>query len=421
MAKFVKQYKPTRQVQAYAKKIAFAWHSAIEGILDAGRLLDEAHEKLGRKAWLDMVNNDLPFQRRTAEKLRTIAGDKRLTDRRYVEHLPPRWTTLHELTYLSDSQFKDAIKKRKIHPDMERREAEELTAGNKRPAKPKKRAVISRNGAKTNGTNGTQLFVSGEDETNQLAVLTAGRELSDEEATRLEDELNKLSEEFGFSFTFSGYSSQKDATKGMRANLAKAQRRWMKRNAGRYNVRGKILREMGTSYTPPGPYGKTMTEEEVVMIDEAIRQIEIGKYFRKDSDGSFHPYDIRNPDNPYHEWYLAKKDKNVEWDPTEMYDHCASNMIITRYTPLEFVDYFGYLEFLVFEHSVGNAKQRKWVEAELKRLARKEQEIRDAQELSDRLGHGGAVDNETYRDPMLNRIYDFDPGYAEAAHKILVR
>ena len=61
MAKFVKQYKPTRQVQAYAKKIAFALHSAIEGILDAGRLLAEAHDKLGRKAWLDMVSYDVRY------------------------------------------------------------------------------------------------------------------------------------------------------------------------------------------------------------------------------------------------------------------------------------------------------------------------------------------------------------------------
>ena len=68
MAKFEKQYRPSRQVKKYAKEIAVAWHSALKGILDAGTLLNQSSKELGRKAWLDMVNNDLPFKRRTAEK-----------------------------------------------------------------------------------------------------------------------------------------------------------------------------------------------------------------------------------------------------------------------------------------------------------------------------------------------------------------
>jgi hypothetical protein len=40
-----------------------------------------------------------------------------------------RRTTLHELTYLTDRRFKDAIKSEQIHADMERKEAEALVVG----------------------------------------------------------------------------------------------------------------------------------------------------------------------------------------------------------------------------------------------------------------------------------------------------
>ena len=306
MAKIITLYKPTRQVQTIAKQITLAWHSALEGILEAGRLLNDAHETLEPKAWLDMVNNDLPFERRTAEKLLKISSDKRLTKRTHLKYLPPRWTTLHELTYLSDSQFKNAIEARKIHPDMERKEAESLTARNKRRAQKKKPVVISKNGTKGNGSNGAQIFDIDDDYTDQLATLKSERELTNKEAMRLEDGLNKLSEEFGFTFAFAGYSSEKAAKQGMRENLANAQRRWMANNADRYNKEGK------------------MTRDDITLLEEAIGQLEIGKYPRK-QNGSYYPHDVRNPKNPYHDWYEAKRDPDVEWDPAEMYDFCEQH------------------------------------------------------------------------------------------------
>ena len=60
----------------------------------------------------------------------------------------------------------------------------------------------------------------------------AGRELSDDEATLLEDGLNELAEKFGLTFTYSGYSSEKLAKKGMRDNLAKAKLRWGSSRSG---------------------------------------------------------------------------------------------------------------------------------------------------------------------------------------------
>lgn len=376
MAKIVKQYKHTRAVKAYAKKIAFAWHDAIEAILEAGRLLGEAHDRLGRKVWLDMVNNDLPFQRRTAEKLLKIAGDKRLTDRRNMKHLPPRWTTLHELTYLSDCQFKQAIKKRRIHPDMDRKEAELLTAGSKHKSTRKKQSVKTLGDVKSIDVNNSRKFRDVEvadleamDKNSiQLAVVMSRRQLSNEEAAKLDDELNKLSEEFGFLFSFSGYSSKEATKKGFRENLASAQQRWLEKSAEQFNIRHDIHRYLGAPYTLPGPEGDRMTKEEVIMVEEAIRQMENEKYPHKRRDGSFHSHDVRDPDNQFHEWYLAKSDPNVEWKPEEMYDFCRRGKIVTKYTPLSFVNYPAYLNSLAYLHSVGNTERRKDIEDELAAL-----------------------------------------------------
>jgi hypothetical protein len=169
MIKSVSKYQPTKQVQTYAKKISIAWRQAVEGILEAGRLLQEAHDRLEPKAWLDMINNDLPFERRTAEKLLKIASDKRIINQKHIPHLPPRWTTLHELTFLTDPQFKKAIKSGEIHPDMERKEAEKLTAGNKRQAKAKKKPVVIAKMPKQKHGNGNQIQIIETDKIDQLA------------------------------------------------------------------------------------------------------------------------------------------------------------------------------------------------------------------------------------------------------------
>ncbi len=430
MATLVTQRKPTNQIKAYVKDITVAWRNALDGILEAGRLLKEAHQRLDDKAWNRMINNDLPFTRCTAEKLIKIANDKRLTSRKHQKYLPPRWTTLHELTYLTDDEFQGAIKVGTIHPDLERKEAKELAAVNKRRAKANSTPVKIRKSADPDVEKSTQLFID-DDPDDQLAVIKAGRDLSDEEATRLEDGLNELAEKFGLTFTYSGYSSEKVAKKGMRGNLAKAQQRWLSSRNGHYNKRGEILRELGPEPKSQGPVGETMEPDEILVLEEAIRQLEGSKNFRKSNGDGFHPHDVRNPDNPYHEWYLAKKDKDVDWDPAEMYDFCERNRIITKFTPMKFVDYLGYLKFLVFSHSVSSEKRRIEVEAELKGLIEQEQKIQGAEIEADRLQAEGsslgdvvavlpAVDTP-FRGVEIDKFSSIEPGRAKAALELLVR
>ena len=294
MAKSITVIVPTNQSKAFVKNISAAWRKALDGILEAGRLLNEAHNRLDDKAWHNMVTNDLPFTRRTAEKLQKIANDNRLTSRKHQKFLPPRWTTLHELTYLTDDEFQGAITVGTIHPDLERKDAKELAVENKRQTKAKLNSVKSGNTIGPGVEKNARVFVD-DDPSGQLAAIKAERDLTDEEATHLEDGLNKLAEEFGLTFTFSGYSSEKAAKEGMRENLAKRQRRWIKDHQSTLKKRGKILRELTPDHAENAPLGGSMTEGEITILEEAMRQIQSGKYIRKSKGKEFHPHDVRNP------------------------------------------------------------------------------------------------------------------------------
>jgi|TARA_R110001606_G_scaffold20752_1_gene73889 hypothetical protein len=95
---FVKPYVPSGKSKKYINRIQKSFQSALKDFLDIGRALMDAEEELGRKEWLDMVTNSLPFSRRTAEKLVKVAKDKRINDPKNAQFLPPHWTSLHELT-----------------------------------------------------------------------------------------------------------------------------------------------------------------------------------------------------------------------------------------------------------------------------------------------------------------------------------
>ena len=52
-----------------------------------------------------MIEADLPFRRQTAFRLMAVAHDQRLSNVTHVQHLPPHWGTLYELTKLDDATF----------------------------------------------------------------------------------------------------------------------------------------------------------------------------------------------------------------------------------------------------------------------------------------------------------------------------
>lgn len=112
--------------QGYAEKIREAYRETVKGIFRMGDLLIEAKEELPYGEFGSMIEDDLPFSKRTSRKLRAIARDQRLRDRTHASDLPPAWTTLHRLTRLNDHQW-EAIEPH-ISPELTRSDISDLVA-----------------------------------------------------------------------------------------------------------------------------------------------------------------------------------------------------------------------------------------------------------------------------------------------------
>lgn len=113
---------PDAPASAWVARISACWRASVEAILEVGRLLAAAKEALPHGTFGTMIAADLPFTASTAQRLMAIAADPKLSNAAHVQHLPPSWGTLYELTKLSEEQFVAAVEAGKIRPDMERRE-----------------------------------------------------------------------------------------------------------------------------------------------------------------------------------------------------------------------------------------------------------------------------------------------------------
>src|SRR5262245_41259105 len=65
-----------------------------------GKLLIEAKEKLPHGAFMAMIEHDLPFGPRTAEKLMVIARDPVLSNPTHESDLSGSWTVLYEMALI---------------------------------------------------------------------------------------------------------------------------------------------------------------------------------------------------------------------------------------------------------------------------------------------------------------------------------
>jgi len=102
----------------WAKRINDDWDEARERYFSAGDNLIAAKAALPHGEFLMMVDADLAFQKRTAQRLMRIAGDARLRNASTVTLLPTDVTALYEITRLSDDEFSEAVEARHFKPDM---------------------------------------------------------------------------------------------------------------------------------------------------------------------------------------------------------------------------------------------------------------------------------------------------------------
>jgi hypothetical protein len=99
----------TTTAKGFAKKIRAAWQSSLRGILDCGRLLVAAKQRLKHGQFEQMIKTELPFGPSTAQRLMAIARDRRLTNPAYAQHLPQSWYNLYRLSTLSDAPVRSTF------------------------------------------------------------------------------------------------------------------------------------------------------------------------------------------------------------------------------------------------------------------------------------------------------------------------
>src|SRR5947209_3123235 len=102
-------------------RITEQWRSSLVGILGCGKLLREAKACLAHGEFQKMIERDLPFGPRTAQRLMALAAHSGITNATFASHLPRHWETLGELAKLSDAAFAERVADGSIHPDKMKR------------------------------------------------------------------------------------------------------------------------------------------------------------------------------------------------------------------------------------------------------------------------------------------------------------
>jgi hypothetical protein len=104
-----------------------AWQGAVESIIETGRRLIEAKDRIEHGGWLPTVGL-LPFSEQTARKLMQIARHPDLSNRAHVRDLPASWGTLSVLAQLPPGEIPKRIEAHEITPELERATAQEWAA-----------------------------------------------------------------------------------------------------------------------------------------------------------------------------------------------------------------------------------------------------------------------------------------------------
>jgi hypothetical protein len=118
----------TMEITSWVGRITAAWQKTLDGIFETGGLLIEAKVKLPHGKFTAMVDHELPFGERTAERLMAIAAwdNRRQVKTTHGSLLPRSWRTLHELSLLPDAAFDKFITSGDITVETTRLQAEQL-------------------------------------------------------------------------------------------------------------------------------------------------------------------------------------------------------------------------------------------------------------------------------------------------------
>jgi Protein of unknown function (DUF3102) len=107
----------------WAGKICARHKRFVDDFFGMGRDLLAAKKALPHGDFLNMIEHDLPFGKRTAQMLMRIAGDSRLR-KANLGSLP--WRTLAELQRLDDETFNQGVASGEINKSMKREDVKKI-------------------------------------------------------------------------------------------------------------------------------------------------------------------------------------------------------------------------------------------------------------------------------------------------------
>ncbi len=120
-------------VKTFVDQINAVWRRGAGDFIACGNLLVEAKTELQRDVYNTMLKK-LHFDASVAKKLICIANKSLLGA--HVHLLPPSWSTIYELSKLTDKVLRDGLADGMIHPGMQRKDAVALRKPDARPVKP---------------------------------------------------------------------------------------------------------------------------------------------------------------------------------------------------------------------------------------------------------------------------------------------
>jgi hypothetical protein len=113
--------KENNPVSTYAQKINAAWTKSVDSVIATAVLCAEADAKFEGED-KEALKRALTFKASTFSKLAKIGNDRRLHDEKTRSLLPPAYSIIYEVTFLSDERLQYAISSGKLHCEATRDE-----------------------------------------------------------------------------------------------------------------------------------------------------------------------------------------------------------------------------------------------------------------------------------------------------------
>ena len=106
-------------IDKYLKEISAGWYETTRSILAVAKTCADANAQLDADAKRELLN-ELPFGASVFSKLAKIGADPRLKKQAVAKLLPPNYSTIYEVSHLSDTRLADAVRAKVLSPQASR-------------------------------------------------------------------------------------------------------------------------------------------------------------------------------------------------------------------------------------------------------------------------------------------------------------